>query len=117
MIGVVIASLLALQVQGAGNCPSPAEVEEKLAPLFPAGFAQSSTDLATLAEESDGTLSVSLAHPDGRLVARRRLPRAATCGEQAQTVAVALAVWEAQIHPEISLRLDRLAAPSSPAPP
>ena len=115
MIGLVVAAWLALQVQGAGSCPSPAEVEEKLAPLLPVGFASGSTDRAAVAEEADGTLSVSLARADGKIIARRRLPRAATCGEQAQTVAVALAVWEAQIHPEISLRLDRLAAAPTPS--
>jgi hypothetical protein len=115
MIGLVIASWLAMQVQGAGRCPSPGEVEEKLAPLLPVGFASSSTDLATITEQADGTLSVSLARPDGKPVAGRRLPRAANCSEQAQTVAVALAVWEAQIHPEVSLRLDRLAAPPMPS--
>ena len=114
MISPVVASLLAMQVQGAGSCPSPGEVEEKLAPLLPVGFASGSSDLAAIAEQADGTLSVSLARPDGKTVARRRLPRAATCSEQAQTVAVALAVWEAQIHPEISLRLDRLAASAAP---
>jgi hypothetical protein len=120
MISLVVAACLAIQVQGAGSCPSPGEVEEKLAPLLPVGFASGSGDLAAVVEEADGTLSVSLARSDGKTVARRRLPRAATCGEQAQTVAVALAVWEAQIHPEISLRLDRLAAsatPSGPVPP
>ena len=115
MISLVVAAWLALQVQGAGSCPSPAEVEETLAPLLPVGFASGSTDLAAVVEEADGTLSVSLARADGKTVARRRLPRAATCGEQAQTVAVALAVWEAQIHPEISLRLDRLAAAPTPS--
>ncbi len=115
MICLVVASWLAMQVQGAGSCPSPGDVEEKLAPLLPLGFASSSTDLAAIAEEPDGTLLVSLARPDGKTVARRRLPRAATCSEQAQTVAVALAVWEAQIHPEISLRLDRLAASPTPS--
>ena len=120
MIGLIVAAWLGMQVQGAGSCPSPGEVEEKLAPLLPVGFASGSGDLAAVVEEADGTLSVSLARSDGKTVARRRLPRAATCSEQAQTVAVALAVWEAQIHPEISLRLDRLAAsatPSSTAPP
>lgn len=120
MMSLVVFAWLALQVQGGGSCPSPGEVEERLAPLLPVGFASGSTDLAAVAEEPDGTLSVSLARSDGKTIARRRLPRAATCGEQAETVAVALAVWEAQIHPEISLRLDRLAAsppPSSTASP
>jgi len=120
MIGLLVASWLAMQVQGSGSCPSPAEVAEKLAPLLPVDFASGSTDLAVIVEEADGTLSVSLARSEGKAVARRRLPRAASCGEQAQTAAVALAVWEAQIHPEISLRLDRLAGwpmPSSLATP
>jgi hypothetical protein len=116
MLGLLVASWLAMQVQGTGSCPSPAEVEATLAPLLPVGFASSSTDLAAITEEADGALSVWLARPDGKTVARRRLPPAATCGEQAQTVAVALAVWEAQIHPEISLRLDRLAAPAASVP-
>jgi hypothetical protein len=47
MIGLVIASWLAMQVQGAGRCPSPGEVEEKLAPLLPVGFASSPTDLSS----------------------------------------------------------------------
>jgi hypothetical protein len=115
MMSLVVAAWLALQVQGAGSCPSPREVEEKLAPLLPVGFASGSTDLAAVIEEADGSLSVSLARADGKTAARRRLPRAATCDEQAQTVAVALAVWEAQLHPEISLRLDRLAPPPTPS--
>jgi len=115
MVSLFVAGWLAMQIQGAGSCPSPAEVEEKLAPLLPLGFASTSTDLAAVSEEADGSVSVSLARPDGKTVARRRLPRAATCSEQAQTVAVALAVWEAQIHPEISLRLDRLAASPMPS--
>jgi len=115
MVGLVIAAWLALPVQGLGSCPAPGEVEERLTPLLPVDFAASSTDRAAIMEEADGTLSVLLAHADGKTIARRRLPRAATCSEQAQTVAVSLAVWEAQIHPEIALQLDRLAAP--PAPP
>jgi hypothetical protein len=114
MVGLVVAAWLAMQVQGLGTCPSPGEVEEKLAPLLPVDFAASSTDRAAIMEEADGSVSVLLARPDGKTIARRRLPRAATCGEEAQTVAVSLAVWEAQIHPEIALRLDRLAAPPPP---
>jgi hypothetical protein len=91
-------------------------VEGKLAPLLPPGFAASSADRAVIAEDTDGTLSVSLSRADGRTNSRRRLPPSGSCAEQAETVAVTLAVWEAQIHPEISLRLDRLAAAPSPAP-
>jgi hypothetical protein len=114
MSGLVFSLWLTMQIQGAGSCPAAGEVEGKLAPLLPPDFMESSADRAVIAEGADGALSVSLARPDGRTVGQRRLPRAATCAEQAETVAVTLAVWEAQIHPEISLRLDGLtAAPSS----
>jgi len=114
MSGLVVALWLTMQIQGAGSCPATSDVEGKLAPLLPPDFMESSADSAIIVEDADGTLSVSLARPDGRTVGQRRLPRAATCAEQAETVAVTLAVWEAQIHPEISLRLDGLtAAPSS----
>lgn len=109
MSGLVVALWLTMQIQGAGSCPAASEVEGKLAPLLPPDFMENSSDRAVIAEDADGTLSVSLARPDGRAIGQRRLPRAATCAEQAETVAVTLAVWEAQIHPEISLRLDGLA--------
>ena len=48
--------------------------------------ASAAMDLAVIVEDDDG-LSISLARPDGRMVARRRLPRARTCAEQAETVA------------------------------
>jgi hypothetical protein len=118
MTALVVSALLALQIEGAGSCPTAAEVDGKLIPLLSPGFATSSADLAVIAEEPDGALSLSLARPDGRTIARRRLPRSGTCDEQAEMVAVTIAVWEAQIHPEISLRLDRLAGTgSSSAPP
>jgi hypothetical protein len=114
MSGLIISLLLAMQIDGAGSCPSAAEVDGKLTPLLSPGFAGASADQAVIVEDADG-VSVSLARPDGRTIARRRLPPARTCSEQAETVAVTLAVWEAQIHPEISLQLDRLASTRSAA--
>jgi len=52
----------------------------------------------------------------GRPLGDRRFPRAGSCENQAETVAVTLAIWEAQIHPEIALRLDRLSPEAVPAP-
>jgi hypothetical protein len=48
-------------------------------------------------ENGDGSLTLSLARFDPGTITRKRLLRARTCSEQAETVAVALAVWEAQI--------------------
>jgi hypothetical protein len=117
MIGVATLLWLALQIQGAGGCPTAGEVDAQLGPLLPPGFAAISADQAALVENTDGTLSLSLVRSDGRVVGSRRLPPAATCSEQAATVAVTVAVWEAQIHPEISLRLDSLRGSPATTPP
>jgi len=113
--GLFVGLWMAVQIEGAGSCPTAGEIEEKLIPLLPPGFVIDSGDRAVIAEDADG-LTVSLARPDGKTAARRHLPRSGTCTEQAETVAVTLAVWEAQIHPEISLRLERLARAPASAP-
>lgn len=111
--GAWIALLVAMQIQAPGRCPAAADVERQLAPLLPPGFESGVFDVAALQENGDGSLTLSLARFDRGTITRKRLPPAPSCGEQAETVAVALAVWEAQIHPAISLRLDRsLAAPA-----
>jgi hypothetical protein len=116
MSGLLLSLWLAVQIDGAGGCPTAAEIQAQLGPLLPPGVGIDASDRARIAETPDG-LDIALARSDGRTVARRRLPRTGTCVEQAETVAVTLAVWEAQIHPEISLRLDRLGtAPASGTP-
>ncbi len=111
------ALLLAISIQAPGTCPAGADVERQLAPLLPPGFESATPDVAAIDENADGSLTLSLARFDQGTIVRRRLLRALSCADQAQTVAVILAVWEAQIHPEISLRLDRLSPPRTPLPP
>jgi hypothetical protein len=114
MSGLLVSLWLAMQIDVAGSCPSTADVEERLVLLLPPGFAADSTDRAVVTEDSGG-LNVALARRDGRTAAHRHLPRSGSCAEQAEAVAVTLAVWETQIHSGVSLRLDRLAFPSAPA--
>jgi hypothetical protein len=109
MIGLLVSLLGAMEVQGTGSCPAAADVEAKLGPLLPPGFVASSADRARIVEGADGNLEISLMRPDGLFIGQRRLPGSRNCAEQAEIVAVTLAVWEAHIHPEISLRLDRFA--------
>jgi hypothetical protein len=108
--------LLAIEIHGAGECPAAGDVERRLGPLLGAPTAADPSDVATIKHAADGTLSVSLADSAGRPLGDRRFPRAGSCENQAETVAVTLAIWEAQIHPEISLRLDRLSPEATPAP-
>ncbi len=114
MSGLVVSLWLAMQIDVAGSCPSAPDIEGRLAVLLPPGFAVDSTDRAVVTDDSGG-LKVALARRDGRTAAHRHLPRSGTCAEQAEAVAVTLAVWETQIHSGVSLRLDRLALPSAPA--
>ena len=107
MSGLLVSLWLAMQIEVAGSCPSAQQIEGELATLLPPDFAADSSDRAVIAEDGE-SLTISLARADGRSAARRQLSRTGTCAEQAETVAVMLAVWEAQIHPEISLRLDRI---------
>jgi hypothetical protein len=103
--------LIALQIRAAGDCPGAGEVEHELGRLL--GDETVALDVATIAPAADGSVSLSLADTSGQPIGARTLPRARTCGEQAKAVAVTLAVWEAQLHPEISLGLDRLASDSA----
>jgi hypothetical protein len=107
--------LIALQVQAADTCPSARDVERELGPLL--GEAAAAADVATIAAAGNGGLRLSLADATGQSIGERTLPRARTCGEQAKAVAVTLAVWEVQLHPEISLGLERLATPEPAAVP
>jgi len=112
---VLVAVLLfALKVQAAASCPTASEVQRELQPLLGAEEVTAG-DRATIALAADASVALSLVDPTGQSIGARTLPRAGSCAEQAKAVAVTLAVWEAQLHPEVSLGLDRLAS-ARPAP-
>lgn len=119
-MGFFLASLLwAMEIHAPGACPSSAAIGRQLTPLLGEGELAGLADVARLVRAPDGALVLELADPEGKSLGERRFPRR-SCQDEAETVAVTLAIWEAQIHPEISLRLDRLApavrAPAAEAP-
>jgi hypothetical protein len=107
-------AVVAIRIHASGDCPTAADIERELAPLL--GDAAPASDVATLARAEDGRLSLVLDDAAGRPIGERVFPRARTCRDDAQTVAVALAIWEARLHPEITLRLDQLPPEPAPAP-
>jgi hypothetical protein len=111
---VVALALFAMEIHAVGACPDGVEIERQLAPLLGAGTAVHTADVADIVGAPDGSVSVSLADASGRSIGERTFPRARTCADQAKIVAVTLAIWEAQLHPEITLRLDRLAPADQP---
>ncbi len=116
-MGAALFLVFALHVETTGSCPAAADVEARLAPLLASDAGSPGSEVGVVSESDDGGVAVSLLGGDGRPRFSRRLPRAATCADQAETVAVALAAWELEIHPAVALRLDRLAvAPPLVAP-
>jgi len=95
-------------------CPRAEEVERQLALLLPSAVAvvPGRPDVATL-EDVEDRLRVTLAREDGTLLGRRELTTKASCGELASAVALVLAMWESDVHPEFVLELP---APTAPPP-
>jgi hypothetical protein len=104
---------LALKIHATGDCPVAADVERQLGPLLGDGAA--ARDVATINSGADGSVSLALADANGQPIGARTLPRARSCDDQAKAVAVTLAVLEAELHPQVSLGLDRLAPEPQPA--
>jgi hypothetical protein len=110
---LVLFATIALEIHAKGACPAAADVERQLARLLGAESAQ--RDVATIEAGADGSVSLTLADADGQPVGARSLPHARSCDDQAKAVAVTLAVLEAELHPQVSLGLDRLAPEPLPA--
>ena len=91
MGGLAVALLVAMKIQAAGSCPTAADVERHIGPLLSAESESIASDVARIDEEVDGGLTISLTSTNGSTFAQRHLPRASSCAEQAETVALALA--------------------------
>src|SRR5689334_17735123 len=82
--------LEAVLVRGAGTCPSPSDVEARLAPLV-----RSSARPPDVAQvfRRDAVVTVALARADGRSIGRQTL-EGTSCSDLAEAAAVILATWE-----------------------
>ena len=97
---VILLTLAAVPVQvESGDCPSHTEVEQALASLLPATLDASGHDLARI-ETSPGQLHIALFDVENAVVAERTLDGTGTCSELARLVAIVIASWESDVHPE-----------------
>jgi hypothetical protein len=111
----------AMRVEGTSSCPAPAAVEAQLRAWLPPQAPNDDSDRARLMDDGDD-LIVSHESRDGTALGTRRFSRTFSCRELASAVAVAIAAWESDVHPEFAPALaaratvpPRTAAPGPPS--
>jgi hypothetical protein len=100
----------AVEVQSTTDCPSSAEVSERLRPLLPP--AREAAEAAHLAQIDVGEapadqvadLRLRLLRADGHVIGDRRVPAQATCQETADAVAAIIAAWETTSPPALAIK-------------
>jgi len=99
-----------VRIEGSAACPTAARVASHLAPLLPGASVASApgesvesddkaTDRARLADDG-GDVLVVLTRPGEGTVGTRRFPRAYDCESLASAIAVSVAVWASDVHPD-----------------
>ena len=87
-------------VEGNTDCPAAADIAARVAALLPAAHTTDAPDVARLDDDATGALRVTLSRPDGTPLGERALARTFTCDDLAAAVAVVVAAWESDVHPE-----------------
>jgi hypothetical protein len=83
-------------------CPTAAEVAAQLGALLSTSLADGARDVATIDREGP-TLRVQVNRPDGTPVGGRTFEGTHPCADLASAVALTIATWESDVHPEFTL--------------
>ncbi len=89
-----------MTVQGESVCPRPDEVARALDPLLVPGDRGAIHGRAELVPDGP-SLRLRLLRPDGTLLSEKRLSAEPSCAAMAETVAVVLAAWVAQLQADM----------------
>jgi len=100
LYGAVIVAALPVQVQSAG-CPSGYEVEQELAAMVSSVSAAIRPDVARV-QRWGNRLQIELVGPDAAVIAERWIEDSGSCVELAELIAVVIASWESDVHPEFA---------------
>ena len=102
MLAISVAWLLtaAMTVQGDSVCPRPDEVARALDSLLPPGDGGAIHGRAELVPDGP-SVRLRLLRLDGTLLSERQLSTEASCAATAETVAVVLAAWVAQLQADM----------------
>lgn len=97
LLGATLLGTLPVRLE-ADACPSAREIERRLETMLPATSSEHA-DVARVSRSAQG-VRIELTSADGVLVAERDLDHAGSCAELADMVAVIVASWESDVHPE-----------------
>jgi hypothetical protein len=111
----VILGVPAVSVEGSGDCPSPAAVSAELSAIMSVPEVESGADRVVVSSTGD-EVSVGLFSAGGAVLGERRVSAEGTCEEKARAVAVILAAWLTDVHPEFRTVLPEVVPPVVPAP-
>jgi hypothetical protein len=100
LLGAWVYAALPVQVQSEA-CPSGREVEQSLVSMLPPLPANARPDVARVTIQGQG-VHIELVNSDGAVVAERNLEQNGSCAELAALVAVVIASWESDVHPEFA---------------
>jgi hypothetical protein len=98
--GAVVVAALPVQVESEA-CPSGREVEQALATMLPSVTGAIRPDVAHV-QRRDNRLQVELVGPDAAVIAERWIDDSGACLELADLIAVVIASWESDVHPEFT---------------
>lgn len=103
---------LGLQIRGTTDCPRLEDVRARLAEIVPLSGEPRVEERAVI-ERRESSVRVALESTDGSIIGERELVAEVSCEELAQVVAVVLAAWLGDAHPELVARLPEPASTSS----
>jgi hypothetical protein len=94
------------------NCPSPADVEQRVRTILHLSPEQDLNERFSV-ERHEAGLYVALQNADATPIGQRTLPAEGSCDELAQAAAVVLSTWLSDVHPDFA---GALPEPPRPAP-
>jgi hypothetical protein len=100
LFGAVVVAALPVQVQSA-SCPSGYEVEQELAAMVSSVSEVIRPDVARVLRWGN-RLHIELVGPDAAVIAERWIDDSGSCAELAELIAVVVASWESDVHPEFA---------------
>ena len=100
LCGAVVVAGLPVQVQSA-SCPASYEVEQELAAMVSSVSEAVRPDVARVLRWGN-QLHIELVGPDAAVIAERWIDDRGSCAELAELIAVVIASWESDVHPEFA---------------